>query len=132
MSSELEDNTAKFLKVREAIKVLETRHAQELKPYLEYKDKLEGWLGNFLEMTGQKTAVTKQGTVHWRTKPTATVKDPQEFMNYVKSNSTFDLLERRANVTAVKEFIERTGATPPGVSLNIYRSIGVRKPGEKE
>ena len=132
MSSELEDKTAKYNRAKEAIEVLKARHAQELKPYMEHKEKLEGWLAEFLNKTGLKAAPTKQGNVHWTTKRTAVVKDPQAFMDHVTSTSEFHLLERRASVTAVVDYIEKHGVQPPGVSLNTYRSIRVSKTGEKE
>jgi hypothetical protein len=53
--------------------------------------------------------------------------DPEAFMKYVIDNQAFDMLDRKANVTAVKEYVQETGALPPGVNLSSIKTIGVRR-----
>jgi hypothetical protein len=50
-------------------------------------------------------------------------------MNHVISTKNFDLLDRRANSTAVREFIKKNNVQPPGVNLSAHRTVGVRKKG---
>jgi hypothetical protein len=48
----------------------------------------------------------------------------------VKQHNKFELLDRRANATAVKAYVKDTNQLPPGCNLNAIQSIGVRrKPG---
>jgi hypothetical protein len=52
-------------------------------------------------------------------------------MDHVTGTGQFELLERRASATAVKDYAGKHGALPPGVKLNALRIVGVRKPGAK-
>ena len=106
------------------------QYKKALAPLANIKALLEGYFEKFLTTTGQQTAVTAGGTVHWNHRVTAKLEDPQAFMDYVIANKQFDLLDRRANATACRELAEK-GTLPPGVKLNTIRTIGVRKPGEK-
>ena len=61
-----------------------------------------------------------------RIKHTASLGDPDAFMDYVMKNGAFELMDRRANSTACREFAEEHGSLPPGVKLNSTRTVGVR------
>ena len=122
---------AQFLLLRTSIDEIEEAVKKELKPLRDIKEALAGCFDKFLTETGQQSAVTSAGTVHWNTRYTASLSDPQAFMNFVLENKYFELLERRASVAGVEEFIEKEHAVPPGVNLNRIRTIGANKPGEK-
>jgi hypothetical protein len=49
-------------------------------------------------------------------------------MRYVIANQKFELLDRRANVTAVKEFVKENKEQPPGCNLSAVETVGVRRP----
>lgn len=117
--------------IRDKLEQMEQDYESRRKPLLEVKARLVGWFDKFLTLTGQSSAVTVHGTVHWNTRYTAVLDDPQAFMDHVVGNQQFDLLERRANATAIKEYAEAHNILPPGVRLNPIRTVGVRKPTEK-
>jgi len=50
-------------------------------------------------------------------------------MDYVTTNKLFDLLDRRANTTAVKAFVKKNNQLPPGCNLSAVETVGVRRPG---
>jgi len=110
---------------------LNDEHKAAIQPLVNVKELLVGFFDKFLTTTGQQTAVTASGTVHFNHRTTSSLEDPQAFMDYVIANKLFDLMDRRSNATACRDFAEKTGALPPGVKLNNIRTIGVRKPGEK-
>ena len=121
---------AQYRLIDKKLDELNEEHTKALAPLVKIKDLLSGYFEKFLTDTGQQTAVTAGGTVHWNHRVTAKLEDPQAFMDYVIANKQFDLLDRRANATACRELAEK-GTLPPGVKLNTIRTIGVRKPGEK-
>ena len=88
---------------------------------------LTTWLQDFLETAGAQSVKTKEGTVYASTRYTASLADPQAFMDYVIKHTAFDLLDRKANATAVRDFVENHNALPPGVNLNAIRTVGVRR-----
>lgn len=117
-----------FIMLRDAIKKMEEKHTEELKPLLELKDQVAGWLQTFMETAGANSVKTEFGTCHFNTRVSATLADPDAFMRFVRETENFDLLDRRANSTAVKEYVEANKALPPGVNLSSIKTVGVRRP----
>jgi hypothetical protein len=98
-----------------------------LAPYEAKKEQLTEDLLAALEQTGAEMMRTKHGTVSKLLKSTASLHDPDAFMAFVVEQEQFELLERRANVTACREYAdEHDGALPPGVKMNVKRYVGVR------
>jgi hypothetical protein len=60
---------------------------------------------------------------------TATVDDPEAFINHIKETGDFDLIARRAAPEACANYAanDPDGNPPPGVTLNKIRKLGVRK-----
>jgi len=117
-----------FLAVREKLKAMDDAHELLRKEWVEKKEKLSGWLLNFLDTNGLENAKTPSGTVHTTTRSSATLADADAFMRFVIDNNEYDLLDRRANATAVKEFVKsHDGSLPPGVNLSSMKTIGVRR-----
>jgi hypothetical protein len=117
-----------FVAVRDKLKAMDEAHELARKPWLEKKEKLSGWLLNFLETNGLDNAKTRHGTVHTTTRSSASLADAEAFMQYVIAHNEFDLLDRRANATAVKQFVkEHDGNLPPGVNLTSMVTVGVRR-----
>jgi hypothetical protein len=111
------------------IATIEARHEDELKDLKETKNKLSGLIMAFLEQTGQTSAKTPVGTATVATRWTSSLSDPDAFMRYVLEHGAFDLLERRANSTAVKEFVKtHEGQLPPGANLTAHKSLSVTPP----
>jgi len=70
---------------------------------------------------------TDAGTAYRTEKKSASLADSEAFMNYVIANQAFDLLDRKANVTAVEEHIKENDAPPPGVNFSSTFVVGVRR-----
>lgn len=127
-ATKVEEAVDLYLALRARKKKIEDRHEEELAPVNEKLNSLTTWLQDFLESNGAQSIKTKHGTAHTTTRYTASLADPQAFMNYVIENSAFDLLDRKANSTAVRDFVEANKAPPPGVNLSAIRTVNVRKP----
>ena len=53
--------------------------------------------------------------------------DSAAFFDYVQQYDRFDLMEKRASKTAVREFVEQNnGDTPPGVNFGSVAVMNVR------
>jgi hypothetical protein len=57
---------------------------------------------------------------------TASCSDPNLFIDYVREHDAYELLDRRPNSTACKEFLKANNQLPPGVKLNSMRYVNVR------
>lgn len=85
-----------------------------------------------MKANNMTSAKTEAGTATLSTRYTASLADPDAFMQFVRANDMFELLDRRANATAVKEYVRTNqGRTPPGVNLSALESLSVTKPRKK-
>lgn len=117
-----------FLWARGAKKALEDAHEEKMKELNSIMEQLKGRLQSFLDTHGLDNAKTKFGTVHNTTRWTASLADPKAFMDFVINTGKFELLDRKANAAAVKDYVGETSQLPPGCNLTSLKSVGVRKP----
>jgi hypothetical protein len=71
---------------------------------------------------------TKGGTIYTSTRYTASLADPEAFMKFVIETRQFDLLDRKANSTAVKDYVGEHNVLPTGCNLTAMKTLGVRRP----
>lgn len=128
---QFEKRTGQYVAVRDAIREITKKHEEELAPFVDLQNKLTAWLTENLDLVGAKSVKTTQGTVYQSTRYSASLTDPKAFMDYVIANNKFDLLDRKANSTAVRDFIEQNKSEPPGVRLSALRTVGVRRASDK-
>lgn len=126
-----EKRVSQFITVREAIQKLETELEEKIKPLRDIKELLSGWLITHLQKIGVESARTSFGTCSLSKKYSASLADPDGFMKWVIANNQFELIDRRANVTAVRAYLEETKSLPPGVNFSSYISVGVQRPRKK-
>jgi hypothetical protein len=115
-----------FVDTRSVIEDIEERYKQEKKKPLRLKELLTEQLLKKLKQTGQEMARTKYGTVTAVTHDTASCSDPDIFIHYVSEHNAYELLDRRPNKTACKEFLKNNGELPPGVKFNSKQDVNVR------
>ena len=116
-----------YVRLRDLIKEKEEAHKAEIKPYKEMLDKLNAVLLDHLNTINGESVRTDTGTVYRTEKKSAGLADPDAFMRYVIGNEAWDLLDRKANSTAVADFIEDNQAPPPGVNFTTTYVVGVRR-----
>lgn len=129
-----ESETAKFeryieayVKLRDHIADAKKEFEEKQKPDTELMDMLTAWLTNRLEAVGADSVKTKAGTAYTSTRYTASLADPKAFMDFVIANNKFELMDRKANAPAVRDFVAENGSLPPGANLSAIRTVGVRR-----
>lgn len=130
-AAQVQRRVQQYVAIRDRLAEKEEHHKKEIAPLVETQNLLTSWLTEALSTAGAQSIKTAQGTVYSSTRFTASLEDPKAFMDYVIAEQKFDLLDRRANATAVKAFVEESGSLPPGAKLNAIRTIGVRRPSDK-
>jgi hypothetical protein len=130
MPVDISKRVAQYVALRDLIKVKEAEQKKELEKHKKCLEDLNAILLNHLNEIGGNSLNTDAGTVYKTEKKSAPLADPAAFMSYVIDTQAFDLLDRKANVTAVTEFIKQNGAPPPGVSFSTAFVVGVRRPGQ--
>lgn len=118
-----------FIWCRDEIERREKAFKLSLAKIKEYKDKLEGAIGTHLTRSGAESIKTANGTCFLSSKSSATIGDKQIFKDYVVQHQQFDLIDWKANATAVKDYIkEHDGMLPPGVNFSTEQTIRVNRP----
>lgn len=126
---DIEKRVGQFVKLRDLKSEIEERHKAELKPINDNLDLLKQVLSRGLDQLNVDSAKTSCGTVSFSSKASAALADKSAFWTYVVTTGQFELLDYKANVTAVKEHIEKNqGQAPPGVNYSVFRDVGVRRP----
>lgn len=90
-------------------------------------DKLEGQLMTALDKLGGEGMRTSAGTAYISSRTSATVADKEAFMNHIKANDAFELMDVRANKTAVDAYAAANGDVPPGVNYRTERTVAIRR-----
>lgn len=115
-----------FIDCRSKIEEIKERHKLELTKPLQLKELLTERLLQGLADTGQQMARTQHGTVSAAVRDTASCYDPNLFITYVREHDEYELVDRRPNETACREFLKQHGELPPGVKFNSMRYVNVR------
>jgi hypothetical protein len=124
----IDKRVAQFVIVRDEIDSIKERHKMELAPFEEAKQRLIGEMLDFLDRTGQKSAKTAEGTVSISVRHTAVCTDPDQFIEFVFEQNLPELIDRRANAVACRDYAEEhEGSLPPGVKINSMRTVGVTR-----
>lgn len=123
----VDKRVAQYIQVRDAIKRMNDEHEARIKPLVDIQNMLTGWMQNFLEKAGADSIKTSHGTCYSTTRYSASLADPEAFMSFVLDNKAYDLLDRKANVTACRTYTDENGKPPPGVNLSAIQTVGVRR-----
>jgi hypothetical protein len=124
---DINKRVSQYVALRDQIKKLDDEHKEKMKPFKETLEKLNSVLLSHLININGDSVRTDAGTVYRTAKKSASLADPDAFMRFVISEEAWDLLDRKANVTAVADFIEETDTTPPGVNFSSTFVVGVRR-----
>jgi len=128
VDKEVEKRVGQYISIRDRLKEMDEAHEKMRAPLVEIQNLLTGWMMQFLETSGADSIKTSAGTCFNSTRYSASLADPKAFMDFVIQNTAWDLLDRKANATAVRDFVAEKGFLPPGANLSAIRTINVRRP----
>ena len=102
-----------------------SEHKAELERFDRALKKIEGLLSNAL---GEAESIkTSAGTCYRSTRSSATVKDRDALIEFIKTNDAWGLLPARVNDTVAAEYLESTGTPPPGIMITRRSTINIRR-----
>jgi len=124
-----EDAINLYRQLKAAVAEIEARHKKELAKHKEKLSELEGVIDAFLAEHQLVNIKTKYGTAYWKTRWSASLVDPDLFMKFVRENDRWNLMDRKANVAAVRDYAKVEGELPPGARLDSMRKVHIIKAG---
>lgn len=120
-----------YVKLRSVKERNKAAYEAEQKKITDKLTKIEAWLQMKMHLDGVKSYNTEVGTAYKSTVEQATVADMDSFLDYVRSNEAWHLLEKRVSKTGVRAMLDENMPLPPGVNWNSSTVIHVRKPNER-
>lgn len=117
-----------YVKVRDRIEQADAAHKEKLKPVKELLERLNNQILDALNTAGGKSISTTNGTAYRTAKSSASIEDAVNFKDFVIANELWEMLDWRANKTAVEDYLKEYEAPPPGVKFSSVFVVGVRRP----
>lgn len=117
-----------YIQLRDKKAQLKAEYEDAVGPVQAKLDALEAKLLEVFNKTGTSSVKTEAGTAYASVRTSASVADREVFMNFVKNNGEWGLLEVRASKTAVDEYrSSHDDQLPPGVNLREERVVNIRR-----
>ena len=124
----MSDAVSLYIQLRDKKAQMKAEFDAQIAPLQEKMDKLEAKLLEVFNNTGMDSVKTEFGTAYATVRTTASVADRESFMDYVKANEEWALLEVRVSKTAVEQFRSANdNELPPGVNVREERVVNVRR-----
>ena len=124
---DIDKRVGQFVRLRDLKKEIEDRHKTELSPINNALEELKGLMMAHLQALNVENMKTASGTVSTKVKVSASVADMDAFWTHIVTQGAFELLDKKANVTAVTDYVDKNGVPPPGVNYSKLRDVGVTR-----
>ena len=123
----VEEIIAKYIELRDKKDAIKDKAKQETAAIDDLMNRIEAKLLDAFNKLGVDSFKTGVGTAYTINQTSATVADKEIFMDYVKDNQEWSLLEVRAAKLAVEQFIEANDKIPPGLNWRTSLAVGIRR-----
>lgn len=125
----LSEAVSLYIELRDKKAQLKADYDKLVAPVQQKMDVLEAKLLDVFNQTGMDSVKTESGTAYASVRTTASVADREVFMDFVKNNSEWDLLEVRAAKAAIDQYRSMNDdKLPPGINLREERVVTIRRP----
>jgi phage host-nuclease inhibitor protein Gam len=117
-----------YIQLRDKKAEMKSAFDASVAPINEKMDKLEAKLLDVFNKTGTDSVKTEHGTAYTAVRTTASVADREAFMEFVKANEEWSLIEVRAAKTAIEQFRDNNdNELPPGINIRSERVVNIRR-----
>lgn len=141
----------KYISLRDEQATIGERHKAEMAPYNEQMEVIEKWLLKEMEKMGVDSLKTPSGTPYKAVTKSVKMSDPQAFKDFVFADAVthissimgegfdnivkqtllddikWDMIDFRAGKKGIQEYATETGAIPPGVTIDQFTTINIRR-----
>lgn len=118
---------AKYIELRDKKAQFKAEYDSKVERLDTALDKIEAALLKTFEQTGMESVKTEFGTAYTTERSTASVADKDAFMEHVKAQENWQLLEIRCSKTAIQQYKDEHEDLPPGVNWRSERVVNVRR-----
>lgn len=123
---------AKYMQLRTDKERIEADMKSQLEPIVNNMQLIEKYLKQVMDERGiTQIKSDKYGTAFLSTTDYANVENWDALLNFITTNSHYEMLQKAVTKTAVREYIESYKAVPPGVNYGTKIDVSIRKPKAK-
>ena len=123
---------AKYMQLRTDKERIEADMKSQLEPIINNMQLIEKYLKQVMDDRGiTQIKSDKYGTAFLSTTDYANVENWDALLNFITTNSHYEMLQKAVTKTAVREYIESYKAVPPGVNYGTKIDVSIRKPKAK-
>jgi hypothetical protein len=123
----LSELVEKYIELRDKKSQLKAEYDAQKSKIDEKLDKIEAVLLQTFDTAGLNSIKTPFGTAYTSTTTMASIADPDTFMEFVKANEAFHLLEKHCSKTGVEQYKAVHDDVPPGVNWREERVVNIRR-----
>lgn len=123
----MDELVEKYIKLRDKKAEIKAAYEARVSQIDDFMEKIENAILKKLNEDGADSFGTPAGTAFKSTVTSATVADWDAFLEYVKGNEMWSMLDRRCNKTAVVEFRNANDDLPPGVNWREETVVRIRR-----
>lgn len=117
----------KYIALREAKSKMDRKHKDKMAHLTEVMDAIEAELLSEFDRQGIDSVRTANGTAYKSKRTSATVRDWDLTLDYIRQHDLWNMLEKRVNKVAVEEFVNENEGLPPGVDWRSEITVNVRR-----
>ena len=121
MAAKLDDIVTKYLALRDKKKVFKDEYDTKVAEIDAALERIESFMLKHMDEHGLERLPTGAGTAYKSIRTSVSAADWDSFLDFVRSNDAWSMLERRPSKTAVEEYLAENDDLPPGV--NISRAV---------
>ena len=117
----------KYIRLRDKKAQMKKEFEAQVAPLDAALRKVEAILLKSFDELGVESMRTEEGTAYAATRSSTSVADRDAFFGWVIQQEAWEMLESRANKTAVIHWRDAEGMLPPGINYYEERTINVRR-----
>ncbi len=122
------DLVEEFIRLRDEKQQVEKGFEEQMKMrYIERMESIKVTLLDLLNKLGVDSIAGHTGTAFKSISTSVTVADAREFRRHVIGGEHWDLIDWRANKTAVNDLVDQGEPLPPGINRSSFYNINVRR-----
>lgn len=124
----LDDVVGKYIQLRDRKAQIKKEYSDKVEKIDEAMTKIENAiLATFDKMGGVQSIRTTHGTPYISLRESVTVADRDSYFDFVREHEAWDMLESRANKTAVLQYKQEHDELPPGLNYRAERMINIKR-----
>lgn len=124
----IEQLVGRYIEIRDKKDEIRKAYNAKVAKLDDAMNKLEAVLLASFDSAGVDSTKTKSGTAYISARKSFTVADRDAFLDCVREENAWELLEARCSKLAAEQFLEATGKLPDGVNYRAERTINVQRP----